>query len=171
MNLLNRVMSYDKTKVNQEKCNCENCVSVENTELKNQEIEYPKLSEEEIEEIISERYLNKDEKTKTFIRRALRIHGDKYDYSNTVFVKMREKIEIICRVEGHEPFPQRPYSHLEGQGCPSCGGSKKLTLKEFIERANEIHGIGTYDYSKVNYVDMKTNVTIICPKHGKLPTV
>ena len=28
MNLLNRVMSYDKTKVNQESCNCEECVGI-----------------------------------------------------------------------------------------------------------------------------------------------
>ena len=66
MNLLNQMMSYDKTKGNQEKCNCAECVSSENVELKNQTVEYPKLSEEEIEQIISERYLNKDEKTKTF---------------------------------------------------------------------------------------------------------
>ena len=37
MNLLNRMMSYDKTKIeNQENCNCGECVSVENVDLKNQ---------------------------------------------------------------------------------------------------------------------------------------
>ena len=42
MNSLTRIMSYDKTKIkNQENCNCEECVSVKNTELENQ-IEYPK---------------------------------------------------------------------------------------------------------------------------------
>ena len=57
MNSLTRIMSYDKTKIkNQENCNCncKECISVKNTELENQ-IEYPKLSEEEIEQIISER--------------------------------------------------------------------------------------------------------------------
>ena len=29
MNLLNHIMSYDKTKLNQENCNCEECVSSE----------------------------------------------------------------------------------------------------------------------------------------------
>ena len=59
MNSLTRIMSYDKTKIkNQENCNCEECVSVENVELENQTIEYPKLSEEEIEQIINERYFN-----------------------------------------------------------------------------------------------------------------
>lgn len=50
--------------------------------------------------------------------------------------------------------------------------SKRLTNKEFIERAVNVHG-DKYDYSKVNYIDAKTNVCIICPKHGEfmqLPT-
>ena len=67
MNLTNRIMSYDKTKnENQEKCNCEECVSVETAKSENQTVESPKLSEEEIERIISERYSDKDGKTRTF---------------------------------------------------------------------------------------------------------
>ena len=105
MNLTNRIMSYDKTKnENQEKCNCEECVSVETPKSENQTVEYPKLSEEEIERIISERYSDKDGKTKTFIRKALRKHGDRYDYSNVVYMKSDVDVEIICRVKGHEPF-------------------------------------------------------------------
>ena len=55
MNSLTRIMSYDKTKVNQE-----NCISSENVKLENQINYYPSLSEEEIERIILERYLDKD---------------------------------------------------------------------------------------------------------------
>ena len=91
MNSLNRIMSYDKTKINQENCNCEECVSVKNVESDNQITEYPKLSDEEIEQIIFERYSDKDDKTKIFIRKALRKHGDRYDYSNVIYVKAREK--------------------------------------------------------------------------------
>jgi len=166
MNLLTHIMSYDKGKSKQENCDCKNCVSIENVESKNQIIEYSKLSEEEIEKIISERYSNKDEKTKTFIRKALRKHGNRYDYSNVVYIKSSKHVEIICRVEGHESFPQTPNKHLIGRGCPICGGSKKLTTTEFIERANIIHGIGRYDYSKVKYININTEVIIICLKHG-----
>lgn len=42
----------------------------------------------------------------------------------------------------------------------------KLTNKEFIEKAKIIHG-DKYDYSKVEYVNAKTKVCIICPKHGE----
>ena len=43
---------------------------------------------------------------------------------------------------------------------------KKLTQVEFIEQAKAIHG-DKYDYSKVEYVNKKTKVTLICPKHGE----
>ena len=169
MNLMNRMMSYDKTKLNQE-CNCDECVSVENAELKNQTVECPKLLEEEIEQIINERYSDKDEKTKTFIRKALRKHGDRYDYSNVVYIKAKEYVEIICKVEGHKPFPQTPNNHLNGNGCKVCSIEKRandlrLTTEEFIEKANEVHGKGRYDYSEVEYVNNDINVIIICHNH------
>ena len=43
---------------------------------------------------------------------------------------------------------------------------EKLTTKEFIKKAQDIHG-DKYDYSKVNYVNSKTKVCIICPDHGE----
>ena len=43
---------------------------------------------------------------------------------------------------------------------------KKLTLKDFINKANLIHN-NKYDYSKVEYVNSSTKVCIICPKHGE----
>lgn len=166
MNSLTRILSYDKTKIkNQENCNCSNCISVKNVKLKNEIIEYPKLSKDEIEYIVENRYCDKDEKTKNFIRKALKIHGDKYDYSNTIFIKMKEKIEIICRINNHKPFPQTPECHLRGQGCSSCSENKKLSLEDFIKRAKEIHG-NKYDYSKVKYKNMNTDVQIICKIHN-----
>ena len=44
---------------------------------------------------------------------------------------------------------------------------KRLTKEEFIRRANEIHGEGTYCYDNVVYVNAHTKVTIYCPKHGQ----
>lgn len=45
--------------------------------------------------------------------------------------------------------------------------SKKLTTEEFIAKAKIAHGNNKYDYSKVNYVNSITKVTIICPAHGE----
>ena len=41
-----------------------------------------------------------------------------------------------------------------------------MTTEEFIKKAKHAHG-DKYDYSKVNYIDCKTKVCIICPIHGE----
>ena len=43
---------------------------------------------------------------------------------------------------------------------------QKLTIKEFIAHAKEIHG-DRYDYSKVDFKNTTTKVTIICKEHGE----
>lgn len=42
---------------------------------------------------------------------------------------------------------------------------KKLTTEIFIQRATDKHGKGTFDYSKVVYINTHTKVEIICHKH------
>ena len=42
---------------------------------------------------------------------------------------------------------------------------KKLTIAEFVKKAREVHG-DKYDYSKVEYINSRTNICIICPEHG-----
>ena len=92
------------------------------------------------------------------------IHGGKYDYSKVNYVNNRTKVCIICPEHGE--FWQTPEKHLSGQGCPICGGIKKHTNETFINLAREIHG-DWYDYSKVNYINNKTQVCIVCPEHGE----
>lgn len=43
---------------------------------------------------------------------------------------------------------------------------KKLTKKEWIEKAKKVHG-DKYDYSLVDYINNKVKVCIICPIHGE----
>lgn len=42
----------------------------------------------------------------------------------------------------------------------------KITTEIFIERAQKVHG-DKYDYSKVEYVNVRTKVCIICHSHGE----
>lgn len=56
--------------------------------------------------------------TEYFIKQAKRVHGDKYDYSNTHYVKALKDIEVICKEHGS--FWLTPNEHLMGQGCPLC---------------------------------------------------
>lgn len=41
-----------------------------------------------------------------------------------------------------------------------------MTTNDFIEKACKVHG-KRYDYSKVNYVNSKTKICIICSEHGE----
>ena len=44
--------------------------------------------------------------------------------------------------------------------------AKRLTIEEFIRRANEIHNF-KYGYEKVVITHPMTDVTILCPEHGE----
>lgn len=44
--------------------------------------------------------------------------------------------------------------------------NKKMSAKEFIEKAMKIHG-DKYSYEKVNYVNSHEKVKIGCSKHGE----
>jgi hypothetical protein len=99
-----------------------------------------------------------------FIIHSKLIHGNKYDYSNSVYINTNTKLEIIC--PKHKSFFQRPNNHLNGNGCPSCCNNKKLSIVDFVSNSRRIHG-DKYDYSKVNYINGHTNVIIICPQHGE----
>lgn len=106
--------------------------------------------------------------TPEFIQKAKLIHGDEYDYSQTVYENSRKKLSIRCGVHGE--FTQRPDIHLNGHGCPDCAKtqrpiSNRLSTHEFIQKAKAVHG-DKYDYSQSEYVDTKTKVLINCELHG-----
>jgi hypothetical protein len=102
--------------------------------------------------------------TNEFIEKAIKIHNDKYDYSKVNYINSYTKIKIICKE--HEEFEQLPNHHLSGSGCSKCSGTYQYSTNEFIEKAIKIHG-SKYDYSKVNYINAKSKVIIICKEHGE----
>ena len=108
--------------------------------------------------------MSKSEKTKEFIAKAVKIHGDRYDYSRVVYENNKTKVVITCRTHGD--FKQRPDAHLyQTQGCPICGGSCSYTTEEFVAKAAKIHS-NQYDYPKMEYRNNKTKIIITCRIHG-----
>lgn len=108
--------------------------------------------------------------TEEYINRAKVIHNDKYDYSLVKYKNCRTNIDIICKKHGI--FSQNPRHHVEKKSnCPLCRNeilSNKFSqnTEHFINKANKIHK-NYYDYSKVNYINAKNKVIIVCPKHGE----
>lgn len=73
--------------------------------------------------------------TNDFIEKARAIHGDRYDYSDTIYEKSKKKILIICPVHGE--FIQHAGSHLRGVGCPNCKESKgEKLISEILDKYN-----------------------------------
>lgn len=100
--------------------------------------------------------------TSKFIDKAISVHGDKYLYDNTNYIKAHGKVTITC--PEHGIFSITPLNHLQGHGCPVCSGNKHNTTS-FIAKATIVHD-DRYDYSKVVYIHNRANVTITCKEHG-----
>lgn len=100
-----------------------------------------------------------------FIAECKRVHGNKYDYSKVDYKGSQEYITVICTEHGE--FEQLASCHKVGQGCSRCAGHNKTT-EDIIAEFIEVHG-DKYDYSKVDYVGSKTDVTIVCREHGDFP--
>ncbi len=102
--------------------------------------------------------------TEFFLEKFKARYGDRFDYSQTKFVSIRDKLTVICREHG--PFEIVPYGHLTGNGgCKVCSRVERLTTASFIERAKKLHG-GQWDYSKTDYTTAKRDVIVTCRKHG-----
>ena len=103
--------------------------------------------------------------TKDFIIKSKLIHNVKYDYSLVKYNNSISKVSIICHMHG--VFKQVPNSHLNGRGCPKCSNNNfKKTEEDFIDSCEKIFTNNKYGYDNVKYINSKTNVEIVCPKHG-----
>jgi hypothetical protein len=102
--------------------------------------------------------------TKWFIDNAVKLHGDKYDYSLSEYEGWNKKIKVICKIHGI--FEQKATNHLNRYGCDKCArDKKKLLIDDFIDKSIKTHN-NKYDYSIVNYTNNYTKVKIICKEHG-----
>ena len=77
--------------------------------------------------------------TDEFIRRAKDIHGNKYDYSKSVYINAVTKVCIICPEHGE--FWQLPNNHLKGCGCPKCSNNDRISSNEYINKLKKQYNV------------------------------
>lgn len=100
-----------------------------------------------------------------FLKKAKKVHKDKYNYDNFIYKGMGIKGKIYCN-NCNKYFEQIPHSHLRGHGCPYCAiknnaNNLRKSLKTFIKECKKIHGNkDNYDY--VVYTNDKTNIKLFC---------
>lgn len=104
-----------------------------------------------------------------FRKKADQLHKGKYIFDNEDYTCSRTKMKFLCTKHDHV-FYQRPSAHLQNQGCPLCGTESSKdkmsgSYEEFLEKSQNIYG-NKYSYSKEDYKNFTTPVTITCPVHG-----
>ena len=109
-----------------------------------------------------------------FLERAKTKYGDQFDYSQSIFSGYTQPIDIICKTHG--VFTTKPNTFLNTNrvfGCPDCAkenkNSKIKLQQKFLDKAVKL--FPNLDYSKVEYVNNKSKVKLICNTHGEFEVV
>ena len=114
--------------------------------------------------------------TESFIASSRKVHGERYSYERTRYVRRADKVTITCPTHGD--FEQLANNHLQGAGCPLCYQENAAAFSQrgylrlqqeaaasFTQKATEVHS-GRYSYERTVYGNSRTPVVITCPLHG-----
>lgn len=99
----------------------------------------------------------------TFIRKAIAIHGNKYDYKNVQYKNYNTKVCIIC--PEHGDFWQTPNNHLFGTGCPTCPQSNlEGEMRNFLTK----NGIEFFQEHRFDWLKSKKRMSLdfYLPQHN-----
>lgn len=95
-----------------------------------------------------------------FIEKSNSIHGYKYTYEKTKYLRYLDRVIITCKKHGD--FTQQVRKHLLGQGCKKCV-SESMYI-DFVSMCKE--KFEGYSYDKLVYEGMYKEVIITCNIHG-----
>jgi hypothetical protein len=111
--------------------------------------------------------------TGEFIKRSQMLYPGQFDYSDAVYRKAKEKVQLYCLLHVvPSPVLISPDHHLsprKGSGCKQCkieAQIKRNSLDQsvFIERAYKIYP-EDFDFSESVYVNAKTKISVVCTIH------
>lgn len=96
------------------------------------------------------------------------LHNTKYTIKENNACSMKDPVIINC--PEHGDFTSNPTRIRIGNRCKVCQmaglwDKSRRGFESFKSKAIEIHG-DSYDYSGVSYINLHTNVSIRCKKHG-----
>lgn len=97
------------------------------------------------------------------------VHGDRYDYSEAIYVNAATALKIIC--SDHGPFWSTPNNHISaGTGCPECGkiesGANRRRSQEEMLTLLKTKQPNTITYDKFVFNGYSDNITLTCTIHG-----
>lgn len=110
-----------------------------------------------------------EQRRQKWVNRAIKIHGNKYNYSKITYKNLATNVNIWCNM--HKKFfsctPGRHIHKNHPSGCPDCGreqsSRKRTTLPiTFFNKCKEKHG-NKFDYSNANFTKLHEIVyNILC---------
>lgn len=108
--------------------------------------------------------------TESFVKASKDKFGEKFDYSETVYVRSNTKVKIRCVKHDHT-WEITPNSHLmNGGNCPVCVSEgiserNRKSAEDFLAHSLQTHG-NRYGYDRAVYVEAGAKVEIYCREHG-----
>ena len=139
-------------------------------ELKNEVILIDKHTREEMvvspKKILYYKYMcvTDEERTNLFIKKSKEKFGDRYDYSKVIYRGCDEEVIIIDNSTGEEKRIKPKYFLYVDKRYVKKTNKERADI--FIKKSKEKFG-DRFDYSKVEYIDSKTPVTLICKECGE----
>jgi hypothetical protein len=104
----------------------------------------------------------------TWILEAEKKYPGRFGYDQTVYVDSYHKVQVRC-LKHNNVFVVDPVTFLRtttvGKFCHDCKSNSKLTQDDFIKRSERRFPL--LDFSKSNYINNRTEVLVVCPKHGE----
>lgn len=97
---------------------------------------------------------------RSFVEKSNLVHGNDYDYSDTVYVNAKTKVKIKHNKCGFV-FEQHVGNHIKGHGCRYCAG-QFLNTELFILKAKKVHSCNEFDYTDTIYTRAKNKLKIKC---------
>ena len=106
--------------------------------------------------------------TELFRKKSIEKFGtDIYGLDEVNYVDCKTPVKILCK-NCNTYYWQKPNEHLYGAGlgCPKCAMklsaiSKKISIEELYSRLDNLYGAGTFDYSKIEYINSYEKFTLI----------
>lgn len=124
--------------------------------------------------IIKRAKTNKERSKSKWIERVTKRWSNKLDLTKAIeeYDGIYSEVTVTCRTCGLTFKIEARLLYQYDIGCPNCRNKYKsdlfkLTNEEFIKRAEEIHGKGEYDYSKIEYKGHDIPVLIVDLRRGE----
>lgn len=89
----------------------------------------PFCSKEKAISTLKAKALEQKYTTEIFIKKANKVHNNKYIYNDTLYIHSKQTVDIIC--SKHGSFQQLANSHLQGSGCLRCAIEYRMSLENY----------------------------------------